>query len=594
MWLIAVPVVVLLLVLLVFMGRGTSYPTTTTGSNRVIGPPPGRGKHKPRGSVYMPMILGAVTVDLQPKTHETIHVAIGGRSRLGKTTSVLSLLDLPCGVLVIALDNTRPITERIREIGGIEWTNEPDWPVGINLLAGPARIVSEVLVEGWAAKTAGDTGKWRDIASDRMLMALEAMDHQGIPRNFDDLTKALWAKSADGDIDRACRDWGGRLMRLARSMGTSLGSNSPDDLDLVTAMRNHQKVLLRVNQYLNPRSAQMLSGMLLVHARRAAQEANTPFVIIVEEAGQMSDYKNEIIPLAQASADRGVPLVVITQNLSLLPLEVANNISVWISFSQEDKRELNFSAHKLRLEPEHLYIENFPGKAEQQGRGWCYVRAPGVSTRLVHVQLPKKPKQKILPAPTSPARRSHPGWEIIPEPVAMDGWRPWTPALGDGTIPTLEPDTAPSWVGTDKDMLRMWGQVERSGRETILWSPARGVWYDRRGCLEWRGGLTTPSNGKPSRPRSTMNDRDVTPYREFYRRAIGPPDPTVDHCCDNPICCDPDHMITASIDDNNANNEPRRLAFELAGWEKEVYERVVNKNGKIVKLHRWVQPAMAA
>lgn len=525
-----------------------------------------RRGHKPKGALYIPLELGDVTVDLQPKMNETIHTAIGGTSRLGKSTTVLPLLDLPCGVLIIALDNTRPIMDRVREIpDGIEWTNEPDWPIGLDLLRGSSRIVSEVLVEGWSAKTGQDTGKWRRISRQRLWDALDAMDSEGIERSIPDLARALWVKSGDAEIDRACRDWAGRLLLLARTLGSSLGT----DLDITQAMREGKKVLLRVNPYLNPLDAPMLSGMMLVHARRAAQEAGVPFVIIVEEAGQMDEYQEEMTPLAQAAADRGTPLVILTQNLSKLPLSVANNISVWVSFAQEAKSEMAWVAHKLRLEPEHMWREAFPGKGEAQGRGWCYVRAPGVSTRLVNIRLPKKVAYPAaLPAPAEPVkkvRRAQP-WEIVEQPLRVDGWRPWTPELPAPDADEPHQEDVPAWIGIDRDFLRLWEKCVRTGREAILWSPSRGVFYDRRGCLEWTGGMFKSKRSGAPRPRSTIGDRDITVYIEFYRRARGNPDPTLDHLCQNSRCCDPDHLEPCQVGENTARNTPRKLAFELAGW----------------------------
>jgi hypothetical protein len=139
-------------------------------------------------------------------------------------------------------------------------------------------------------------------------------------------------------------------------------------------------------------------------------------------------------------------------------------------------------------------------------------------------------------------------------------------------------------------MLRMWNQCERTGQPTILWSAKRGgVWYDERGCLEWQGGYTKKKAGGASpRPRSTMNGQDITPYIEFYRRAIGDPRPTLDHNCDYPACCDPDHLTPSQIGDNTANNEPRRLAFELAGYEKIEAFRY-DKKGEVIELYRWAK-----
>jgi hypothetical protein len=342
-------------------------------------PPVSTAAVSPKGPVFIPFELGPVTIDLQPTLHDTIHTVIGGTSGLGKTTSVLPLFDLPIGVLCVALDNTRPIAAKVRSLSdGIEWTNEPEWGLGLDLLGGKSRVASEVLVEGWAAKTAGDTGKWRDIAAGRLWTAIDQLDRTSVPRSIPQLGAMLLERTGNVEADRACQDWAGRLVSLARWLGPALGS----DLDLVQAMRDRRKVLLRLNRFVNPRLAPMLGGMLLVHARRVAEEAGVPFVLIVEEAGQMGIYEQQLSALAQAGRDRGVPLVLLTQNASSLPLEVVNNTSVWVSFAQEARREVVFASERMRLEPEQLQREAF----KDHGRGWCYVRGPGLPTTLVRVE----------------------------------------------------------------------------------------------------------------------------------------------------------------------------------------------------------------
>lgn len=564
------------LALIIFSPRPkatSGFSTASTARRNSLIPVPTR-KIRPRHRPYIPLVLGTVTIDLQPTIDGTIHTAIAGTSGKGKSTTVLQLLELEIGVLVIALDNTKPIRRAVRELDGIEWTNEPDWPIGLDFLAGDPQVVAEVLVEGWTQTSTGDTKKWRSMAQDRMWSALIEMDHQGIRRNIPDLVAALWVKTGDGEVDRACRDWAGRLMRLQRVMGNSLGSG----LDLVEAMRHQKKVLLRLNPYIHPKEAPMIGGMLLVHARRVAQEAGVPFVLIIEEAGQLDDYQEEIEPLAQAARDRGCPIILLTQNLSVLPIKVTNNVSVWISYAQEIQKEMRVAAERLRLEPEHLEIEMFPGKGEQQGIGWCYVRAPGVPTSLVHIDLPKRKGPPLVLA--DPPRVPYEPEYVFRQPVQMDGWRPYPPALPSGQnqfdasddLPDphveIRPEVPPAWIAGNPDAERMWSSCKRTGQETILWSPKRGIFYDSRGCLEWQKAMTSTKRTGTPRPRSTIGRRDVTVYIEFYRWARGNPEPTIDHLCDNPRCCDPDHLEACSIAENNARNQPRSDAFESSGWRK--------------------------
>lgn len=529
---------------------------------------------KPKTVGHIPLTLGNVTIDLQPKPTETMHVAVGGTSRQGKSTSVLGLLDLPIGVLIISLDNTRPIAMRIRDIpDGVEWSNEEDWPVRWNMLSGSPRLVAESLTAGWP-RSDHESGHYRDIARLRMASRLAQADRDGEVRSLVMLIEALMqpTHSPDPMIDRACRHWATKVANMYDVLGSSIGG--PGDLDLLQAMLGCKKVLMRLNRYLNPEVAPMLGGMLLVHARRVAQESTLPFILIVEEAGQMDEHDEQIKPLAQAAADRGVPTVILTQNLSKLPVEVANNISTWVSFSQEAKSELAFAAHHLRLDPLQLRREAFPGKDEQQGRGWCYVRAPGMVTHLVHVEDAKTTKKEQKEIERVISSRPAARYEIDELP-ALDGWRQWTPALPPASPPTKE--GPPAWVGFDKDMLRFWKQMRRTDRATPLWSPERGVWWDERGCLEWHGPLSKPKGAVDlGRPRSNIGKRSVTVYIETKmswarmmsldeRTAV---EPCLDHNCDNPICCDPEHTSPTSIASNNANRPVREVMLHKAWMDR--------------------------
>jgi hypothetical protein len=524
---------------------------------------------RPRGPVYIPLELGKVTIDLQPTATETVHVVIGGSTRTGKSTSVLPLFDLDIGVLCIALDISVPIEAKIRALGGIVWTNDPDeCRIGLDILSGPARIASEGLVAGFP-KAAGNIGDYQRSAREVIWSGMDRMDAEGIDRSLPDIILALLRPMSDSEAARACRSWARKLANLYRIIGPTLGT----DLDVVRAMRDRQKVLLKLNHFLSPDDSPFLAGMLLVLARRVMEQAGVPFVLIVEEAGQAAIAQGHLAPIAQAGAARGAPTVILTQNMSTLPLEVRNNLAVTVSFAQEDATEQRAAAARLELVPEQLRRSAFPDK----GVGWCYVRAPGLPTTLAHVkqQRPLKPAPSpLLVGPSSgPSVRTVDGvWDVV-ERGQLDGWQPWPLTLPDGTPNYSEdiPEAPPAWVGTDRDMLRMWAQCVRTGRPCPLWSPERGLWWDERGCLEWSGGKS-----KAGRPRSSVGSRDVLVYREFYLRAKGvAPDPSFDHWCDNPACVDPEHGEPCSIPDNNARRAPRKAAFMVAWAERRRRERRV-------------------
>src|SRR5207249_1334571 len=153
--------------------------------------------------------------------------------------------------------------------------------------------------------------------------------------------------------------------RLERALGDSLGF----DLELAQAMRDRKKVLIRLNSYLNPRLAPMIGGMLLVHVRRVCQTVVEPFILVIEEAGQMKRFQSELVPIYQAAGDRGKPTITITQNPSLLPTEVRGNAAVWVAFPLGERLDRSEAADHLEISPDLLKRSAFPGCGKDQGLG---------------------------------------------------------------------------------------------------------------------------------------------------------------------------------------------------------------------------------
>jgi len=496
-------------------------------------------RRKRRQKMVVPWKLGDVTVDLQPGLTDIFHGAVVGMSRLGKSTSVMSLFDLPIGILTVALDDTVPIANKVRSLpNGIDWYSDPKCPIGLDLLNGDARVVAEVLVGGFGLV---GTGKYQSIAQDRLWTELEEMDEAGEPRRLDQLIARLMSvKDGDWEAARACQDWGRRFMRMARSLGPAIGT----DLNLVTAMRKQQKVLLRMNHFLSPKDAPLLGGMLLVQARMVAANAGVPFILIVEEAGQMGLYQKEIEPLTQASAARGISTILITQNASLLPITVTNNIHYWVVYAQKDAKELRFAADMLGLKPEDLKREAFPGKGERQAQGWCYVNGPGVPTTLVKIRQQR-------PEPFVPPRS-----EKVPAPVPvamLDGWVKPKPVLA---LPEPDKEPAPFWLGTDPDRHRAWANLKRANHASVMWHPDKGFW-EGTPCLEWQ--LTSPEG----RPRIRIGKSLPTTYKMTFLWAGGtiPPSYTLDHLCSNTICCDPEHLEAVTNEENIRRRSGRKAAL---------------------------------
>jgi len=493
--------------------------------------------YKPRRKPVVPFTVGNVTVDLQPGIKDILHAAIGGTSRLGKSTSVLPLYDLPIGVLTIALDDSDPIRDKVRSLAdGIEWQSSPNSATSLDLLRGDPLICSEVLVGGFGLV---GTGRWQRRARMRVLSALESMDKHHEQRSIEAVAKVLATPiPGESEANKACADWADRLQHLVRTLGPALGLG----LDVAASLRDKKKVLLRMNRFLSPMDAPMLGGMLLVHARAIAVEAGVPFILIIEEAGQMADFQEEISPLTQAAGARRVSVVIITQNLSKLPKEVTNNTSVWVSFAQEDEAEMKFAAQKLRpLLAEHFRREEFPN----EGRGIAYVRAPGVPTSMVRID-----RQHILASPQEDISvvsfPSEPEVGNIPTPVDLK------------VLPAV-----PGWVDLENPVhIRAWKKLKYDVGPSLLWHPETGL-TDGEPCLVWTG---TPG---ATRPKMSVPGGTATVYIETFKWAGGviPEKYELDHLCGNGWCCLPEHMEPVTKVENLARQVGRKNALKARAIE---------------------------
>lgn len=422
----------------------------------------------------IPLSLGPVTIDLQPTMTDTLHTLIDGSTRTGKSTSVLPLFDLPIGVLCIALDITYPIEEKVRAVGGTIWTNDPDeCSIGLDVFGGHARIASEGLVAGFP-KSAANIGDQQRSARTVIWNAFDVMDATGQPRTLAGVIDALLQPIPDIETQRACRSWARKLNDLSRIMGHTFGG----DLDVVSEMRRGNKVLLRLNHFLSPDDAPFIAGLLLVHASRVMEDAHVPFILIIEEAGQAALAQAHLSPIAQAGAARGVPTIAITQNASTLPIEVRNNFAVTVAFALEDSRERSVAADRLELDSDQLRRSAFP----DNGKGWAYVRAPGLTTTLVHIQQQKPPK-------TCPTR--HP-YENRPTPLIQEPpTRPTVIIEAIGQTAPVYPMLPPPPLAVQE----LLDKIERQG-DCWIWTGAKDK--DGYGLHRWDYPDGRPRNNRPA------------------------------------------------------------------------------------------------
>jgi HNH endonuclease len=75
-------------------------------------------------------------------------------------------------------------------------------------------------------------------------------------------------------------------------------------------------------------------------------------------------------------------------------------------------------------------------------------------------------------------------------------------------------------------------------------------------CIEWTGLLNAKGYGR-------FNDgtgRTVLAHRYALARILGPEPKPVLHACDNPRCCNPDHLRYGTLDENNKEMAQRGRA----------------------------------
>lgn len=82
------------------------------------------------------------------------------------------------------------------------------------------------------------------------------------------------------------------------------------------------------------------------------------------------------------------------------------------------------------------------------------------------------------------------------------------------------------------------------------------------GCLEWQGVRSHKGYGQMTHVR-----RCLRVHREVYRLTHGgiPEGYVVRHTCDNPPCCNPDHLVAGTQKQNVADREARGRSARIVG-----------------------------
>lgn len=124
-------------------------------------------------------------------------------------------------------------------------------------------------------------------------------------------------------------------------------------------------------------------------------------------------------------------------------------------------------------------------------------------------------------------------------------------------------------------------ETDQTGREMTKRPPLERLWekIDRRGerdCWPWNGQRDTDGYGIFSYRQIAWKAHRAA-YELIKRRKI-PVGKIVRHSCDNPPCCNPEHLLVGTYADNNKDKcdrgRQRHLSGDSCPWKKVTSEDV--------------------
>jgi hypothetical protein len=232
-------------------------------------------------------------------------------------------------MIIVCPDLSDPFRAEVQRLGGVIWNPSGDGPQGLvrlDFLKGSPRDVGRRLTEAFRS---GGHGVWKRKVRTRVTQVVTAMDALGEPRTLQAISDHL---NSLGGNDMAVQSWVERFSDLAEDFGDSIGAGG---LDCAELLRQGKTILLEIDSFAQQGMLEDLASLALVEAKRCADQVPGGFRLVLEEAGQLGDRIDLVLPFLRAGRRRGIPVDILTQFGGDLSQAMDENIATLVLFAQQ-------------------------------------------------------------------------------------------------------------------------------------------------------------------------------------------------------------------------------------------------------------------
>ncbi len=279
--------------------------------------------------------------------HSRPHAAWLGPTGYGKSSAVaVSRIDGVRPTLIICPDLSDPLRDAVARVGGVIWNASGDGPQGLvvlDFLKGTPRDVARRLTSAFRS---GGTGAWKRTARRAVDQVVAAMDYDGEPRSLAGIAERLTRVGGNEMRQLAIAAWVERFSDLAEDFDEAIGAGGQD---LAQLLNQGRTVLLEIDSFTQQGMLEDLVSLGLVEAKRCAELVTGGFRLVVEEAGQLEERIDLVLPFLRAGRRRRVPVDLLTQFGGDLSRAMSQNVATWVLFAQEDDTALKAAASRTGL-----------------------------------------------------------------------------------------------------------------------------------------------------------------------------------------------------------------------------------------------------